>query len=831
MPVLALSQTQCTSIQSPALCATLSRLHLNKHTSRAIVFGPSKYGGLEMPELYASEGIGQLRLFMGHLRLRDKTASLILIDISYLQHIVGSSTLFFNLPFTIYGHSTDGRWLSSIWQFLNSIGFQLYIKQAQPPYPPRQNDIALMDYFVSLRLKPKLLRVLNGCRIYLQVIYLSDICSADGSHILCPYKHGHRLPTRTSALDWPYQPKPPATAWKQWISTLQQFEANNKLTKCLGNWVNSSHQQWEHFLSPTTSTLYVKSAGTWTTFRPLQQETLRQTRATSQPKYDLRTPDEPCDLPLDAVPTTIIKISNSPHVKLLPSNSPLCPLLPSTSPQHIQRDTDFSDPHPYYTQLLDWDRSEIESITPSLITAMTDNKLHICADGSYVKEIRQGSHAWVFADNQRHILWKGAGPSMGHTSVMTPYRAELSGLTSIPFLLLWVCNEHDVESGDVTIYCDNISALNQVFTKTRPSNNPLKQLAADIDLITCAKDILLQLPVDVHISKEWVKGHYTGKNKELKHILNDMADQLATDYNTFQRPLTGVTPIPSPISEVELLHNGMIITSRLHHIIKEAHHAGALKACVLKQAGWDNNTFQKVDFTAHKQAFNSHSRIHRISVSKLIHGLYQTKLKDNQFYGTSPTCPCCHLVKESLNHMFSCTSKEVTEHRQLTLQSIEEALDKISTPNSNIRYIVHGISTWTNSQGSHNLQIRAPTRGSIKTPDVMLTQAFTEQTIDVGWDQFLRGRVSIMWGKAFSAHKSEGTQNMESSTWVKRLILKVWDYSISLWKFCSGIVHGTTKQENIEKCLAELRNIKYRKNMVNTPRIHSSFHLNSTPCF
>jgi hypothetical protein len=156
--------------------------------------------------------------------------------------------------------------------------------------------------------------------------------------------------------------------------------------------------------------------------------------------------------------------------------------------------------------------------------------------------------------------------------------------------------------------------------------------------------------------------------------------------------------------------------------------------------------------------------------------------------------------------VFSCTSKEVVEQRQLAIETLEEGFNKISTPNSNIHSIVHGISTWTDSQCNDNLQICAPTRGSIKTPDVMLTQAFTEQTINVGWDQFLRGRVSTMWGKAFTAHGSEGTRNNESSTWVKRLILKVWDYTISLWKFCNGIVHGTTKKENIEKCLAELWN-------------------------
>jgi hypothetical protein len=270
-PVLALSQKQCTSIQSPALCATLSKLHLNKRTSRAIIIGPSDYGGLAMPKLYTSKGIGQLRLLMGHLRLGDKTALLILIDISYLQLLVGSSTLFFNLPFKMYGHSTDGGWLPSIWQFLNTINFQHYLKQAQPPPLPRLNDIALMDYFVSLHLKPKLLRVLNQCRIYLQVIYLSDLCSADGSYILRHYKYGHRLPIRTSDLDWPYQPRPPAPAWKQWLHALMNLETNNKLTKSLGKWVAKTHQQWEHFKCPSTNSLYIKSANDWTTYPPIQQ--------------------------------------------------------------------------------------------------------------------------------------------------------------------------------------------------------------------------------------------------------------------------------------------------------------------------------------------------------------------------------------------------------------------------------------------------------------------------------------------------------------------------------------------------------------------------------
>lgn len=97
---------------------------------------------------------------------------------------------------------------------------------------------------------------------------------------------------------------------------------------------------------------------------------------------------------------------------------------------------------------------------------------------------------------------------------------------------------------------------------------------------------------------------YWDKKKQLKHILNDMADQLiAVDYNTYQWPTTGITSIPSPLRKVEILHSGMLITSWLDQVIKETRHAGALKASVLKQTGYTTCTFDKVDFTAHKQAF------------------------------------------------------------------------------------------------------------------------------------------------------------------------------------------------------------------------------------
>lgn len=45
LSAMTLTESECTSIQSTAVCAVLPKLHLNQHTARSIIFGLSTYGG------------------------------------------------------------------------------------------------------------------------------------------------------------------------------------------------------------------------------------------------------------------------------------------------------------------------------------------------------------------------------------------------------------------------------------------------------------------------------------------------------------------------------------------------------------------------------------------------------------------------------------------------------------------------------------------------------------------------------------------------------------------------------------------------------------------
>lgn len=47
-----------------------------------------------------------------------------------------------------------------------------------------------------------LLPCINHCRVYLQVLVLSDLVLADGSHVIPPFLRGNHLIARSSTLAW-----------------------------------------------------------------------------------------------------------------------------------------------------------------------------------------------------------------------------------------------------------------------------------------------------------------------------------------------------------------------------------------------------------------------------------------------------------------------------------------------------------------------------------------------------------------------------------------------------------------------------------------------------
>jgi hypothetical protein len=215
--LLSMTKQQCDKVMTVLLKALLPKLHVNRNTARSIIYGPESLGGLALPDIYTLQGSDYLQLFLGNLRIQDRTANLIHINLTYLQLLAGVGLFFLNPPFKNFLWIESG-WISSLWEFISQVGIQLVYPLQWLPSLPRRQDAYLMQTFQSKNASDKDLATLNRCRIFLQVISISDISLADGSALLSEVKEGRRPEGRRSRLEWPVQGPPSAQDWKIWRS-------------------------------------------------------------------------------------------------------------------------------------------------------------------------------------------------------------------------------------------------------------------------------------------------------------------------------------------------------------------------------------------------------------------------------------------------------------------------------------------------------------------------------------------------------------------------------------------------------------------------------------
>ncbi len=124
---------------------------------------------------------------------------------------------------------------------------------------------------------------------------------------------------------------------------------------------------------------------------------------------------------------------------------------------------------------------------PEIGYAIKYRDLYVCSDGVHNHSNRLGSHAWVFSTAAGEVLCCGAGPTIGHVTMTSPGRSELSGITALLLLLLWICTDRNITTGQVTLFCDNKKSIRYIFDEALTS--PLDIIKPDMDLIISAKDV------------------------------------------------------------------------------------------------------------------------------------------------------------------------------------------------------------------------------------------------------------------------------------------------------------------------------------------------------
>ena len=135
----------------------------------------------------------------------------------------------------------NSTWLKDLIQFMARNNIKIITKKYMSIEIQRRNDKCILDEVLQSNLsKSKLIQV-NTCRLYLQILFLSDIIEPDGKSVHYMYHSGNRPEYPRSIFKWPRQSNPSKVACKTWHTAMKTILKTPK------NGILSPHntlQQW-----------------------------------------------------------------------------------------------------------------------------------------------------------------------------------------------------------------------------------------------------------------------------------------------------------------------------------------------------------------------------------------------------------------------------------------------------------------------------------------------------------------------------------------------------------------------------------------------------------
>ena len=107
-----------------------------------------------------------------------------------------------------------------------------------------------------------------------------------------------------------------------------------------------------------------------------------------------------------------------------------------------------------------------------------------------------------------------------------------------------------------------------------------------------------------------------------------------------------------------------------------------------------------------------------------------------------------------------------------------------------------GLKHWLGMSTSNQLEI-------IETFSSNIQQAFNNQST-IGWDHFVRGRISLTWGAIVNDLLIK--QQFDTEAWGTKIIDINFKYLLLFWEHLCNNEHGTTKEEQESKLKTKLLN-------------------------
>ena len=644
-PSSTISDAFCTALQRQLKKAFLPKYGFNRNMPNAVVYGPSELGGIGLRTLSVERGIAQVYHFLACIRSEGVQHQLAKIMVSWGQFLAGTGIPVLEDVHTILPHMEPMQWLPQMRTFLSTVDCRIELEQTFVPDLQREQDSFLMDLALAFTTSPTDLKLINACRLYLGVTFVSDISSPEGS-IITRSAYDGRLDILTQHRGLiPYQRRPGPKSWTKWrnfLNSLLSSTHDRRLNQPLGKWYfggSSTFRNWLSYLDRPSSRLFVAAPNSqWLEYRYYGM--------VFWPTTTLHHSVPPTACPAQTLSTGPAKILSSSHYVLA---RPITPP-PSSLSEHM-------------AQLSSWERSLCTQCTALCSTddlaafLQSSSPLLVSSDGSAGSFV--GTFGCVCSTDTGQRLFRLHGPAPGYNT--SSFRAESYAFLAILRYLIQSCEFLScVLPISLQMFTDSESLVKTIQKRMEWFVEfPYSTMTADWDLQQAISRSLRQFANLPHICH--IKGHQDQEQAystlPLPAQLNVDADHAASDYSYPSRVSPRLAPITA--GSHALLHSADgSINSNYRAILRRLATSKTLREYHCIKYDWSDAVFDSVDWTAHGRALNSNfSR--RIFLVKFLHDwlpLGYLKSRYADYY--DDTCPLCSNTLETRSHFLQCPNRD-----------------------------------------------------------------------------------------------------------------------------------------------------------------------------
>jgi hypothetical protein len=151
----------------------------NRNMPLEVVFGPTSIGGLGLRHLYVEQGYQKASALLQHIRQSSRLGKMTWTAIKWNYVTAGVGFAILTEPWRSLPHAV-GQWIPSLCEFLASSECTIDIANTYTVCTRRIHDRILVEDAMTGDFTDSEMRAINRCRLFLQVEYLSDVCTADG---------------------------------------------------------------------------------------------------------------------------------------------------------------------------------------------------------------------------------------------------------------------------------------------------------------------------------------------------------------------------------------------------------------------------------------------------------------------------------------------------------------------------------------------------------------------------------------------------------------------------------------------------------------------------